>query len=84
MTEQEDRKRRRDRGDIRRAGVGVMIPAVLSASIFVGAWLGWSFDKWLGTTPWGILVGLFLGIGAGVRETIRLLKKMNSGKDGED
>jgi ATP synthase protein I len=27
-----------------------------------GLGLGWLFDRWRGTTPWGILVGLGLGL----------------------
>ena len=30
-------------------------------SILAGAGLGWGFDRWRGTTPWGLLVGLGLG-----------------------
>lgn len=77
-------RRRRDRADVRRAGVGMMIPAIVAASILVGVWLGHAFDKWFGTNPWGMLVGLFLGIATAIRETISLLKKINSEDADED
>ncbi len=30
-------------------------------SVLAGAGLGWLFDRWRGTLPWGLLVGLVLG-----------------------
>lgn len=62
----------------------MMIPAMVAASILVGVWLGHAFDAWAGTKPWGLLVGLFLGIGTAIRETLALLKKINSDDGGED
>lgn len=31
----------------------------------VGAAGGWAADRWLGSTPWGLVVGTLTGIGAG-------------------
>lgn len=37
-------------------------------TILVGALLGWLFDRWRGTLPWGVLVGLAFGfVGAFIR-----------------
>lgn len=37
-------------------------------SVLVGATLGFFVDKWLGSLPFGLLVGLFLGFSAGMRK----------------
>lgn len=41
------------------------------AGIVVGAGLGWVIDYWAGTSPWGLIVFLFLGFGAGVLNVLR-------------
>lgn len=60
----------------RTVGLGVMVPGMLFGSVLVGCGLGYLADKWLGTSPWGILVGLVVGSVAGVREMLKLLKKI--------
>ncbi len=52
-----------------RAGNRVL--ADLLGGILGGAVIGWAFDAFVGTTPWGLLIGLFLGIGAAFRNIIR-------------
>jgi ATP synthase protein I len=51
--------------------VGLRIGLELVVAVFVGAALGWAFDNWLGTAPWGLIVLLFLGFGAGVANIFR-------------
>ena len=41
------------------------------AGVIVGGGLGWAFDKGLGTSPWGLIVFLLLGFGAGVFNVLR-------------
>ena len=41
------------------------------AGIIVGAAFGWVFDRLLGTSPWGLIVFLLLGFGAGVLNVLR-------------
>ncbi len=41
------------------------------AAIFVGAGLGYLVDTLAGTSPWGMIVLLFLGFGAGVLNVLR-------------
>ncbi len=41
------------------------------AGIVVGAVLGWFFDRVLGTNPWGLIIFLFLGFGAGTLNVLR-------------
>ena len=41
------------------------------AGIAVGAGFGYAVDTLAGTTPWGMIVFLFLGFGAGVLNAMR-------------
>jgi F0F1-type ATP synthase assembly protein I len=43
---------------------------LIGAIILLGG-LGYGFDKWRGTAPWGVLVGLLLGIVVGFYELIK-------------
>lgn len=75
---QDPKKPKRDDSTVRKMGFGVMIPAMLAACIVVGVWLGAAADDFFGSEPWGMLLGLALGIATGVREVIRLLRRMGS------
>ena len=61
-------------GDAGRKALGMAfrIGLELVVAVFVGAGLGWAFDNWLGTGPWGLIVFIFLGFGAGVTNVFRL------------
>jgi ATP synthase protein I len=41
------------------------------AGVLVGAGLGWGFDYFLGTSPWGMIVFLLLGFGASIANMLR-------------
>ena len=41
------------------------------AAIFVGTLLGYLIDRFLGTTPWGMIIFLLLGFVAGVLNVMR-------------
>ena len=49
---------------------GNRVLADLLGGIFGGAVVGWAIDYLAGTTPWGLLVGLFLGICVAFRNII--------------
>jgi ATP synthase protein I len=38
----------------------------LIIAILVAVGIGWAFDRWLGTRPWGIIIFFFLGIATGM------------------
>ncbi len=40
--------------------------------------LGGVFDQWFGSTPWVMLVMLFLGAGAGIRNAVRTMNRMDA------
>ncbi len=57
------------------------------AAVFVGGALGWMADSWIGTRPWGMIILLMLGFGAGILNVLREAgkvagpeRRMNSGK----
>jgi len=60
-------------------GLGFRIGLELVVAVAVGVGLGWAFDRWLGTRPWGLLVFLFLGIGAGMTNVYRVVKGLGMG-----
>lgn len=43
----------------------------LVGAVIFGAALGWATDRWLGISPWGLIVFLLLGFAAGVLNVIR-------------
>jgi ATP synthase protein I len=50
---------------------GFRLSTELVAGVAVGAGLGWLLDKWLGTTPWGMIILLMLGFAAGILNVMR-------------
>ena len=56
------------------AQVSSMGMAMVLATVF-GLAGGYFFDEWLGTEPWGLFVGLIMGIVAGYRNIYVILKR---------
>jgi ATP synthase protein I len=50
---------------------GLRLSSELVAGVLVGALLGWLLDRWLGISPWGLIVFLLLGFTAGVLNVMR-------------
>lgn len=50
---------------------GFRLSSEMVGGVLVGAGLGWLLDRWLGTTPWGLIVFLLLGFAAGVLNVMR-------------
>ena len=61
---------------------GFRLSTELVAGVLVGAFIGWALDKWLGTSPWGMMVFLLLGFAAGVVNVIRAAGISPSGGPG--
>ena len=56
------------------AGLGqaVRMGTDLLAALIVGGGLGWAVDTYLlSSSPWGLVVGLILGVVAGIRNAYR-------------
>ena len=69
MTKQEDQQENRKAGFAYAAGIVLFT----SVAAFCGA--GWLVDKWFGTDPWGLIIGIVLGSAAGLFEFVRLSSK---------
>jgi len=53
------------------AGSAAGASYALGGSILVLGALGYGFDKWRDTSPWGLLVGLTLGIVVGFYDLVK-------------
>ncbi|WP_256749357.1 AtpZ/AtpI family protein [Mesorhizobium sp. Mes31] len=52
-------------------GQAVKLSSEFIAGVVVGAGIGWMIDRLAGTSPWGLIVFLLLGFGAGVLNVMR-------------
>ena len=50
---------------------GFRLSSELVAGVLVGGGIGWLIDRWLGISPWGLIVFLLLGFAAGVLNVMR-------------
>jgi ATP synthase protein I len=63
-------------------GQALRLSGEFTAGVIVGGGFGWAIDRWTGTSPWGLILFLMLGFGAGVYNVMRsagLLKPARSG-----
>lgn len=54
----------------------VRLSSEFVAAVIVGVAIGWVLDKWVGTSPWGLIVFLLLGFAAGVVNVMRATGQM--------
>ena len=54
-----------------RSGTAAAVSYTLIGAIILLGGLGYGFDYWRGTSPWGVLIGLLLGIVVGFYELIK-------------
>jgi F0F1-type ATP synthase assembly protein I len=58
---------------INRSGPAVMVSYTLIGAIILLGGIGYAIDGWLGTSPWFLLGGLFLGLIVGFYELAKAL-----------
>lgn len=59
---------------VRQIGAVTTIPMLLVAGILVGFWMGSWIDQKFSWDPWGKTVLALLGFGAGVKQSIQIIK----------
>ncbi|HET7850759.1 MAG TPA: AtpZ/AtpI family protein [Pseudolabrys sp.] len=60
---------------------GFRLSTELVAGVAVGAFIGWLLDRWLGISPWGLIVFLLLGFAAGVLNVMRAAGVVSDNQD---
>ena len=63
--------RSRPAADASGFALGFRLSSELVAGVLVGAVIGWALDRFLGITPWGLIVFVLLGFAAGVLNVMR-------------
>lgn len=69
------------------AGLGqaLRLGTELLAALVVGGGIGWLIDSYvLPTEPWGLVVGLILGMAAGVRNSYRTAQQWSNSDHSTD
>lgn len=69
---EEGRNRPRGSGTDANYRSGNRVLADLLGGLLGGTLIGWTVDQFAGTAPWGLLVGLFLGIVVAFRNVFRM------------
>ena len=60
----------------RKSGMAYAAALSVLAAVVSGLIAGWLLDRWLGTGPWLLVVGIILGAAAGFYEFIRITSKI--------
>ena len=68
---------RDDEETSRKSGIAYAAALTLFFSVASLCGVGWLLDRWLGTRPWLMVVGLVLGAIAGFYEFVRLTSKLS-------
>jgi len=54
-------------GWVRHSGVGLELAGALAGFALIGYWI----DRWYGTEPWGLVIGVILGLVGGLYNLVR-------------
>ena len=60
----------------RKSGIAYAAALTLFVSVATMCGVGWLLDRWLGTRPWLMVVGLILGAVVGFYEFFRLTSRL--------
>lgn len=74
-----DRSEAAEAAEIRRRGMGagMRIATEILAALVVGTGAGILIDRWLGISPWGLLVGFVIGCGAAFLNVVRTSRELD-------
>jgi ATP synthase protein I len=61
----------------RKSGIAYAAAFSLFAAVVSGLALGWLLDRWLGTAPWLLVVGVVLGAAAGFYQLVRATSRLS-------
>ena len=61
----------------RKSGLAYGAVITLVGAILFFLAIGWAFDKFFGTAPWGIVIGILVGAFLGFYQFIRISSKLN-------
>jgi ATP synthase protein I len=53
----------------------------LAVAVILGTALGYGVDRWFGTSPWGFLIGFFIGLAAGIRSAFQTVASVSRDED---
>ena len=59
--------------NVSRAGPAAAASYTLIGAIILLGGLGYAIDAWRGTAPWGLLIGLILGLVVGFYELMKIM-----------
>ncbi|MEZ5897690.1 MAG: AtpZ/AtpI family protein [Parvularculaceae bacterium] len=65
-------------------GKGFRLASELLAAMIVGPVLGLGVDKLADTAPWGLLLGIFVGFAAGVKNVAAAMKDNSADETAQD
>jgi ATP synthase protein I len=63
--------------------IGLRYGSEFAGGVLAGAGLGYLADRFLGWSPWGLLVGVILGFAAGTLNVVRAAQSVNN-QDGAE
>jgi ATP synthase protein I len=66
-----DANQQRPSTDMSGLAMGFRLASEFVAGVAAGGLLGWALDRWVGTSPWGLIVFVLLGFAASVLNMIR-------------
>lgn len=69
---------------VKEMNLGVRILVDMFAAMIVGTLLGFGVDSFFDTQPFGIIVGLIVGLAAGVTNLVRTIENWDKKNDSND
>lgn len=61
---------------LKKFGWATALGLVFLSNVVAGLLIGYYLDRWLGTSPWLLLLFLFIGMGAATYNVLRLAARM--------